>query len=252
MAKPAKLILDLNLKVVGNYRIFQAYHLIGCFIIWKMTNKKMKLHTTIPEIFDFLGDVSHAISGPAKPKVRDYILTKMKNTIVWSAVSLSISFFTIYMAIFRPFGNQASLWISSILFIAMLLWSIITFIRILTEYHMLPIYIIQKRSLSYGLEEFIKKQSKLHKAGFGIYKLNRIIGPFFSSKCKNIPSANSVVKDYINYLAKDIIVFASTFTLYVVLIHWIFKPLILEKFAGLTTMQIYLFPITQISQELNL
>lgn len=211
----------------------------------------MKFYITIPKIFDFFGDVSHAISGPAKPKVRDYILAKMKSTIVWSVISLPISFFAVYLAIFRPFGEQASLWASSILFITMLFWSIITSIQILKKYYMLPIYIIQERSLSHGLEEFIKWQSSLGKFAFGGYKLNRIIGPFFSSKCKNIPSANAVVKDYINYLAKDIIIFVLTFTLYIVLVHWIFKPLILEKYAGLTTMQIYLFPITQISQELG-
>lgn len=36
----------------------------------------MKFYITIPKIFDFFGDVSHAISGPAKPKVRDYIFAK--------------------------------------------------------------------------------------------------------------------------------------------------------------------------------
>lgn len=211
----------------------------------------MKFHITIPKIFDFLGDVSHAISGPAKPKVRDYILAKIKNTIVWSAVSLPISFFAVYLAIFRPFGDQASLWTSSILFIAMLLWVIIKSIQLLIENYMLPINIIQEGSLSYGLEEFTKWRFPKTKFAFTGYKLNRIIGPFFSSKCKNIPSANSVVRDYINYLAKDIIIFVLTFTLYIVLVHWIFKPLILEKYAGLTTMQIYLFPITQLSQELG-
>lgn len=212
----------------------------------------MKFRITIPEIFDLLGDVSHAISGrPAKQKVRDWILAKIRSTIVWSAISLSISIFAVYLAIFKPFGDQASLWTSSILFIAMLLWVIIKSIQLLIENYMLPINIIQEGSLSYGLEEFTKWRLPKTKFAFTGYQLNRIIGPFFSSKCKNIPSANSVVKDYINYLAKDIIVFVSTFTLYIVLVNWIFTPLILEKFADLTTIQIYLFPITQFLQEIG-
>ena len=214
-------------------------------------HQKKYFRHKITNLFGCLGDASHVIAGPAKPKICDYILTEIKSTIIWSTISLPISFFAVYLAIFRPFGEQASLWASSILFIAMLFGSITKSIHFLKENYMLPINIIQEGSLSYGLEEFLKRRFTLGKFAFGVYKFNRIIGPLFSSRCRNIPSANSVIRDYINYLAKDIILIVLVFTTYIVLIHWIFKPLILEKYAGMTTMQIYLFPITQISQELG-
>ena len=201
--------------------------------------------------FDALGNIMHFLPGAAKPKVRDILRSKIKKTIVSSAITLIISILAVYLAVFYPFGSYASLWISSILFIGMLFWSLVGTIRFLVENFMLPIMILQELSLSRGIEEFIKWRWPKATYAFGGYELIRIFGPKRSSRCKNLPSANSIIEDYIAYLAKDVIMFASIFSTYILLVHWIFKPQILEKFAGLTTIQIYLFPITQFLQEIG-
>ncbi len=199
-------------------------------------------------LFDTLGNLLHFIPSAAKPKLRDILHSKFKKTLIWSTIKLFISILAVYLAIVKPIGDQASLWISSILFIGMLLWSLIDTIILLIKNFMLPITIVQEKSLSRGIEEFIKWRWPDSMFAFDGYELIRIFGPKRSSRCKNLPSANSIIEDYIAYLAKDVILFASIFSAYILLVHWIFKPLILEKFAGLTTMQIYLFPITQIFQ----
>ena len=201
--------------------------------------------------FDTVGNLLHFLPGAAKPKVRDILRSKFKKTIVSSAITLVASILAVYLAIFKPFGYHASLWISSILFIGMLFWSLIRTIRFLIGNFMLPIMILQERSLFCGIEEFIKWRWPNTTYAFDGYELVRIFGPKRSSRCKNLPSANSIIEDYIAYLAKDVIMFASIFSTYILLVHWIFKPLILEKFAGLTTIQIYLFPITQFLQEIG-
>ena len=217
------------MRIAANYHIFQIYY----------------------EFFDTLGKILHFLPSAAKPKLRDILHSKIRKKIISSAITLFISILAVYLAIFRPFGNHTSLWVSSSLFIGMLFWTLIDIIRFVIENFMLPIKIIQEQSLSYGIEEFIKWRWPNSIYAFDGYKLIRFFGPKRSSRCKNLPSVNSIIEDYIAYLAKDVILFASIFSAYILLVHWIFKPLILEKFAGLTTMQIYLFPITQISQELG-
>ena len=104
---------------------------------------------------------------------------------------------------------------------------------------MLPVLIIQKGSVLDGIEEFVEQKYPAVKVGARIYsKVSRFLLGYSRS-------SSEIILDFIRFLAKDVITFASLFSLYIILVHWVFKPIILEKFAGLTAMQIYLFPIRQ-------
>lgn len=104
---------------------------------------------------------------------------------------------------------------------------------------------MRKRSLRVGIVEFVKYKNSKVALGSYIYEKTRVWGLRFSSVFQVLRSSDEILWDFIIYLAKNAITFVSIFSLYILLVHWIFKPIILEKFAGLTTMQIYLFPIRQ-------
>lgn len=131
---------------------------------------------------------------------------------------------------------------SSLLFIGMMLWSIV---EPVLKFYMLPVMIMRKRSLRVGIVEFVKYKNSKVALGSYIYEKTRVWGLRFSSVFQVLRSSDEILWDFIIYLAKNAITFVSIFSLYILLVHWIFKPIILEKFAGLTTMQIYLFPIRQ-------
>ena len=209
---------------------------------------KKEKSSIIPKFFDWLGEKVQTITGKRKTIVHQFLYSKIKKTAKSSLIKLVISILAVYLAIIKPIDDQTSLWVSSFLFIGILLWSFIDTIRFIIFFYRLPLLIIEECSLSSGITEFIQEKWP---TATGTYEIFRIFAPKFSPKCKNLPSLNEMVKDLVSYFAKEVILLVVFFSLYTYVVYYFFKPLILEKFAGLTTMQIYLFPITQISQELG-
>ena len=207
----------------------------------KVKKLKGKFVSVVQTFLDKTGTVLHGLPNAVKPRLRNLLHAQFKKTIIEAAVKLIFCVIAVYLAVFKPFGEQSSLWISSLLFIGMLLWTIFESV----SYCMLLIMIIQERSVRTGIIEFVKWKFPKVSIGSDIYEIARIFGPRFSSQFQNLRSSNDVIWDFIVYLAKNAITFVSIFSLYILLVHWIFKPIILENFAGLTTMQIYLFPIRQ-------
>ena len=200
-----------------------------------------KLVSILQTLLDGTGVLLHKLSDYAKPKLLELLLSQFKKTIVKAVVKLIFCVIAVCMAVFTPFGERCSLWLSSLLFIGMLLWSIIESI----SYCMLPIKIMQERSMQIGIIEFVKWKFPKVAIGSKVYELARVYGPRYSAQFRNLPSSNEILWDFIIYLATNSVTFASIFSIYIILVYWIFKPIILVKFAGLTTMQIYLFPIRQ-------
>jgi len=171
----------------------------------------------------------------AKPVIRSLFHIKLKRALKKSLVQLVLSIIAVCMAVFTPFGGHFSLWISSILFIGTLLWTAIKLFLLMPQIYVLIKKIIQKRSISYGIVEFIK------------WRFSSIIKAYESArkKYKSLRPYDTIIIDFIGYLTKEAILFVSGFASYILLVYWILKPFILKNFAGLTTIQIYLFPIRQ-------
>ncbi|MBR4348928.1 MAG: hypothetical protein IKP90_08340 [Fibrobacter sp.] len=201
-----------------------------------MGRKKKKFWDYAGAALYFLPDVAKQTLLP------DWLHDQFKKTVIKSIVKLIICIFAVYVAIFKSIGELYSLWMSSLLFIGMMLWSIV---EPVLKFYMLPVMIMRKRSLRVGIVEFVKYKNSKVALGSYIYEKTRVWGLRFSSVFQVLRSSDEILWDFIIYLAKNAITFVSIFSLYILLVHWIFKPIILEKFAGLTTMQIYLFPIRQ-------
>lgn len=210
-----------------------------------MGNKSEELFVKLRSVLRTLPEVSGIVLQAApealKPRLRELLRSQFKKTIVEAETKLAFCVIAVCMAVFTPFGEQCSLWMSSLLFIGMLLWSIVESV----SYCMLPIKIIQKRSVQIGIIEFVKWRFPQAATGSSVYDVVCKIGSRFSSRFRNLRPSDEIIWDFVIYLAKDIITFVSAFSLYIILVYWIFKPIILEKFAGVTTLQIYLFPIRQ-------
>ena len=210
-----------------------------------MGNKSEKFFGKLRSVLRTLPDATSVVLQAApealKPKLRELLRSQFKKTIVEAEIKLAFCVIAVCIAVFTPFGERCSLWLSSLLFIGMLLWSIIESI----SYCMLPIKIMQERSMQIGIIEFVKWKFPKVAIGSKVYELARVYGPRYSAQFRNLPSSNEVLWDFIIYLATNSVTFASIFSIYIILVYWIFKPIILIKFAGLTTMQIYLFPIRQ-------
>lgn len=210
-----------------------------------MGNKSEKffgeLRSVLRTLSDAAGIVLQATPEALKPRLRELLRSQFKKTIVEAEIKLAFCVIAVCIAVFTPFGERCSLWMSSLLCIAMLLWSVVES----ASYCMLPIKIIQKRSMRIGIIEFVKWKFPQATTGSSVYDMVCEIGVHFSPRFRKLRSSDEIIWDFVIYLAKDIITFVSAFSLYIILVYWIFKPIILEKFAGVTTLQIYLFPIRQ-------
>lgn len=214
-------------------------------MIKKLSSKPNKIFPTVLKGFDWLGEKIRS-KGTRRALFRMWLQSKLKKALKNSLIKLIVSILAVYLAISMPFGNPISLWVSSFLFIGIILWSFIDFISFLVEFYELPIMIVQECSISNGMSEFIKVKYPKVTGGYEIF---RVVGPIFSPKCKGLPSINEMVQDLVTYFAKEAIQLVVFFSAYISVVYYFLKPLILVKCTGLTTMQIYLFPITQISQE---
>ena len=206
-----------------------------------------KIYPIITKGFGWLGEKIQS-RKTRRALFQMWLQSKIKKTLKSSLIKLIISILAVYLAISVPFVNPISLWVSSFLFIGVLLWSFVDFIYFLVEFYKLPIMIVQECSVSNGISEFVKAKWPKITGGYEIF---RVVGPIFSFKCKGLPSINEMVQDLVTYFAKEAIQLVVFFSTYTSVVYYFLKPLILVKYTGLTTMQIYLFPITQISQELG-
>lgn len=199
---------------------------------------------------DFLGNVvSETLNFTlyaGKPIIRNILHSAFKKTVIKSLIKLILCVLAVGIAAFTPFSENLNLWISSILFIGTLAWGLVDFILLIKNNFMLLVKIIQEGSISSGIEEFIKWRWSYAYLGIGVYETLRS-----TKRLNNFPSTNTIIKDYLCYLAKDIILFAILFSTYVLLVYWIIKPIILLKYAGLTSFQIYIFPIVKLIEFLK-
>ncbi len=191
----------------------------------------------LKQIKGVLAIVLHfALQDAIKQWLTKLLHAMFKDVIIESVIKLFFCMFAVYIAVFKSFGEIRSLWISSILFIGVFLWSIVESVL---KYYMLLVLIVKERSLQTGIVKFV--EWKFPEAEIGSRLYSKVC--FFLLGCSR--SSSEIIRDFICSLAKDIIAFVSVYFLYIILVYWIFEPIILEKFAGLTTLQIYLFPIRQ-------
>ena len=199
---------------------------------------------------DFIGNAVYKTLGFSLSKGKialQYILhEKFRKTVIKSLIKLALCVTAVAIAVFTPFAERKNLWISSFIFIGTLMWSFVDFILLVKNNFMLPVKIFQEWSISDGIEEFIKWRWPYVSLGIDVYENVRSHKRF-----SNLPSTNSVIKDYVCYVSKDVFLFTGIFSAYILLVYWIIKPIILSKFAGYTSFQLYVFPIVQLIEMIR-
>ena len=199
---------------------------------------------------DFAGSViSHLLDfslKTGKPIFRDMLRSRFWKSVIRSVVKLLLIFATILMAIFSPFGEWWSDFTASIVFIGVLVWSLVNFIIVLKNNYKLPICIIQEMSFTDGILEFVNERWFYAGAGIKLYDSLRTGKGRFSRHFNQIPSTEDVVRDYLLYIVKDVIIFAAFFVIYFLVMTIGFKTLLLQKFTDLSNIELYLFPFEQV------
>ena len=181
-----------------------------------------------------------------KPIFRDILRSRLWKSVNRSIIKLGLIFAAILVAIFSPFGEWWSELTASAVFIGVLFWSLINFILILKNNYKLPICIIQEMSFTDGILEFVNEHWFYVGAGIKLYDSLRTGKGSFSRHFNQLPSTEDVIRDYLLYIVKDVIIFAAFFVIYFLVMTIGFKTLLLQKFTDLSNIELYLFPFVQV------
>jgi len=181
-----------------------------------------------------------------KPIFRDILRSRLWCSVIRSVVKLVQIFAAVLVAIFSPFGEWWSDFTASIVFIGVLVWSLVNFIIVLKNNYKLLVCIIQERSFTDGILEFVNERCFYARAGIKLYDSLRTGKSRFALHFNQLPASEDVVADYLLYIVKDVIIFAAFFVIYFLVMTIGFKTLLLQKFTDLSNIELYLFPFAQV------
>ena len=181
-----------------------------------------------------------------KPIFREILRSRLWKSVIRSIVKLVLIFAAILVVIFSPFGEWWSELTTSAVFIGVLVWSLINFIMILKNNYKLPICIIQEMSFTDGILEFVNERWFYAGAGIKLYDSLRTGKGSFSRHFNQLPSTEDVVRDYLLYIVKDVIIFAAIYAIYFLVMTIGLKTLLLQKYTDLSNLELYLFPFEQL------
>ncbi len=186
-----------------------------------------------------------------KVYLRHYLRNQFCKSAVRSGVKLAFTFAAILLVIFSPLGLWWSEFLASLVFIGVFVWSLVNFILLVKNNWRLPVCIFEEGDLSLGIISFVKERWCNMGFGISVYDTVRKGKSDFFRPFNRLPSLENLVRDYISYVIKDVLLFALVFTLYFVIMSLVIKPLLLHVFADLTTWEIYLFPFVEIFRVLE-
>lgn len=181
-----------------------------------------------------------------KPLFRDVLRNRFWRSFVRSLIKLSLVYAAIFLVIFSPFGEWKSELVASVVFIGVALWSLVNGVVTVKNSGALIVRIIKERSLSEGIIQFVEDKWLGARVGIKLYDALRNGRGDFAEHFNHLPSSSDVIKDYVAYVLKEVVLFGIIFGLYFLIMNFGVKNLLLEKYAGLSSFEVYAFPFVQL------
>lgn len=181
-----------------------------------------------------------------KPIFRNILSSRLWKSLIRSMMKLVLILAAILVVVFPPFGVWWSELIASTVFIGVFVWSLVNCIMVMKNNYKLPVYIIQEMSFADGILEFVNERWLYAGAGIKLYDALRTGKGRFARHFNQFPASEDVVRDYLLYILKDVIIFAAFFVIYFLVMTIGFKTLLLQKFTDLSNIELYLFPFVQV------
>ncbi len=181
-----------------------------------------------------------------KTVLRDVLRNRFFHTFVRSVIKLALIYAAIFVVIFSPFGEWKSELVASVVFIGVTLWSLVNAIVTVKNGGALIIWIFREHNIYDGIIQFVEDKWLGARIGIKLYDVLRKGRGEFSSHFNQLPSSGDVVRDYVSYMVKEVLLFGLIFGLYLLIMHCGVKTLLLNKYTDLSTFQIYAFPFVQL------
>lgn len=206
------------------------------YAIWK---------TTYPYLKEVAKDI---IDEKGMEIIQGKINSSFKRTIIRAAIILLINVVGTLLVCFYPFGMTISLLISSVLFLASFIYSLIRFILFWKNNGRLIFGIskqtIKAKNMNQGIANYIRTADE--KNCRTITKIFKIVDLANRVPNANIPNLEAVIRHFIKKIRAEIFIFAGFYGLYLLLIFGFLKPYLIHEFAQMNTLQLMIYPIYQL------
>ena len=169
---------------------------------------------------------------------------KIENQIVNNIIKMIIFFIALLIKRFSLFGQNMSLFISSLIIVALLFHSAICLIpkiaglvKTLINYKIIPLIpiIINRTSPSEIVAYYVFSWGPM--AWDIKNKFDRTVGEW-------LPTADDLFESVWKYVGKKALIFVVTLVVYFVLFNLIVKPLLLISMIGITGTKVYILPFS--------
>ncbi|MBO7639301.1 MAG: hypothetical protein J6S91_10030, partial [Treponema sp.] len=142
-----------------------------------------------------------------KTVFRDVLRNRFFHTFVRSVIKLALIYAAILVVIFSPFGEWKSELVASMVFIGVTLWSLVNIIVTMINSGALIVWIFREGSISDGIIQFVEDKWLGARIGIKLYDVLRKGRGEFSSHFNQLPSSGDVVRDYVSYMVKEVLLF---------------------------------------------
>lgn len=206
------------------------------YAIWK---------TTYPYLKEVAKDI---IDEKGMEFIQGKINSSFKKTIIRAAIILLINVAGTLLVCFYPFGMTISMVISSLLFLATFVYSLVRFILFWKNKGKLIIGIskqtIKAKNLNQGIANYIRTADE--ETCRIITKVFKIVDLADRIPNANIPNLEAVIRHFIKKIRAEIFIFVGFYGFYLLLIFGFLKPYLIHEFTQMNTFQLMIYPIYQL------
>ncbi|MCR5614512.1 YkvA family protein [Treponema sp.] len=202
---------------------------------------------TFKQVFDITAQkIIQKVKEPIDQKIKAIIDSKLNEAFKNSLISTMITFFImtvgLLFVIIKPFGQDIAFDIASVIFIGLMFWGTYRTIRNVRNAWPWIKSIFKERGIKKGIIAEVKNQYK----AVAIYDKLLETGSKFLDAFNEIPDTTEILDHYVRHFRKKVIIFGAAIGVYCLIVYWILKPFLINQFGGLTTWQLYLYPIVHI------
>lgn len=200
---------------------------------------KQVLELTASVVID---KVKEKVDKKIKAEISQNLDKAFKNSLINIAISFSITVTGILFVILKPFGETVSYYIASFIFTGWIGYSVWRNVKWIKKGAPWIKSVCKERSVKKGIISEVKNQ--YHQ--LEVLENVKRKGSVFIHALDEIPCTEELYDYYLGFFKKRLLVIGGIVASYVLIVQFVLKPLLINQFGGITTFEIYVYPLTHI------
>lgn len=207
------------------------------FVILCIAKQVLELTTLV-----VVNTVKEKVDKQVKVTITENLNKAMKNSLINMAISFSVTATGIVIAIFKPFGQTIAYYIASFIFIGWFIFVTLRNVKLVKTALPWVKSVIKEKGVKKGIISEAKKQYH----SLEVLENVKRNGSVFIHALDEIPCLEELYDYYLGYFKKKLLILGAVAVSYVVVVQFVLKPVLLNQFGGISTFEIYVYPLTHV------